>query len=197
LAEAQLVFINGEHQLVENKLSEAQTNLLLFQQQYNLLDPTAEGMAMQQITYGLEGQIAAKEAELKTLSSIMSKASPQVLRANTELQALKEQLLVERSKLATDGTESVGVGEIMAQFTDLKIKMELALQAYTASQVSLDKSRIEAYKQMKFLIVVESATLPEDNRYPDTIYNITLFFILVSMVYAIGRIIILTIKELK
>ncbi|ORT51881.1 lipopolysaccharide biosynthesis protein [Vibrio sp. qd031] len=197
LAEAQLVFINGEHQLIEDKLSKAQANLLLFQQQYNLLDPTAEGLAMQQITYGLEGQIAAKEAELKTVSSVMSKVSPQVLRIQTELLGLKEQLAVERGKLAKDGEEVFSVSEIMAQFTDLKIKMELALQAYTASQVSLDKSRIEAYRQMKFLVVVESATLPEDNKYPDVIYNITLFFILASMLFAIGRIIVLTIRELK
>jgi capsular polysaccharide transport system permease protein len=127
----------------------------------------------------------------------MSKTSPPVVRIKTELQALKDQLAVERGKLAKNGEEAFSVSEIMAQFTDLKIKMELALQAYTSSQVSLDKSRIEAYRQMKFLIVVESATLPQDNKYPDVIYNITLFFMLAGMLFAIGRIIVLTIKELK
>jgi capsular polysaccharide transport system permease protein len=197
LAEAQLEFVKGEHQIVEDKLASAQSELLLFQQKYNLLDPTAEGLAMQQITYGLESQIAAKEAELKTIQSIMSEVSPQVMRVKTELTALKQQLVVERAKLAKTNPGISSVGQIMAQFADLKIKMELALQSYTGSQISLDKSRIEAYKQMKFLIVVEGATLPQDNKYPDVIYNISLFAILASMIFAIGRIIVLTIQELK
>ncbi|GAL24236.1 capsular polysaccharide export system inner membrane protein KpsE [Vibrio variabilis] len=67
LAEAQLKFVQGEHTIVENKLAEAQSALLSFQEQYNLIDPTAEGAAMQQIAYSLEGQITVKEAELKGL----------------------------------------------------------------------------------------------------------------------------------
>ena len=85
----------------------------------------------------------------------------------------------------------------MARFTDYKVKMELALQAYTSSQISLEKSRIEAYRQIKYLIVVERATLSEEYKYPEIIYNITLFFILLSMAFFIAKIIFVTIKELK
>lgn len=197
LAQAQLAFIQHEHQLVENKLEQAQTQLLNFQQQHNLLDPNAEGLAMQQITYQLEGQITAKEAELKNLQSIMSTTAPRVVALQTELSALKEQLLNERSKLAQNDNNQRSVSEIMAQFTDLKVKVELALQAYTSSQISLEKSRIEAYRQLKYLIVVESATQPEKSKYPDVPYNISLFAILISMLFAIGKIIISTIRELK
>lgn len=197
LAEAQLKFIQGEHALVEDKLQQAQTKLLNFQQKYNLLDPTAEGMAVQQIAYELEGKITQKEAELKGLRSIMSVKAPRVVALNNELSALRAQLDSERSKLVQNGDEKTSVSEILAQFTDLKITTELALKAYTSSQVSLEKSRIEAYRKLKYLIVVEAATVPEDSKYPDTFYNITLFAILASMLFAIGKIIISTIHELK
>lgn len=197
LAEAQLEFIKNEHQIVEDKLESAQKKLLQFQQRYNLLDPTAEGVAIQQITYGLEGQITAKEAELKSLNSIMSNNAPQVVRINNELSALKSQLKRERRKLSDESGTEIPVSEIVASFTDLKIKMELALQAYTSSQVSLEKSRIEAYRQLKYLVVVESATTPDESQYPQVFYNISLFTLLATTVFAIGRILFLVVRELK
>ncbi|MGR5269844.1 lipopolysaccharide biosynthesis protein [Vibrio astriarenae] len=197
LAQAQLEFIRGEHQVVENKLQQAQSQLLSFQQRYHLLDPTAEGMAIQQITYQLEGQLSAKEAELKGLLAVMSTSAPRVLSVKNEINALKRQLENERGRLAQAGDDTRPVSEIMATFADLKIKVELALQAYTSSQVSLEKSRIEAYRQLKYLVVVETATLPEDSKYPKTTYNIVLFAVLVSMLFSIGRIVYSTIRELK
>ena len=157
----------------------------------------AEGMAMQQITYTIESQIAIKQTELKTLKSIMSRNAPQVRSAENELRALKAQLKTERSKLAQAGEKEIPVSEILSRFTDYKVKMELALQAYTSSQISLEKSRIEAYKQMKYLIVVESATKPEENKYPEVFYNISLFLLLLSVAFGIVKIIYMTIKELK
>jgi len=89
------------------------------------------------------------------------------------------------------------VSELLAKFTDYKVKMELALQAYTSSQISLEKSRIEAYRQIKYLVIVENATLSESNKYPQILYNLALFFVVNVSIFAIGRIIFSVIKELK
>ncbi|WP_182028194.1 lipopolysaccharide biosynthesis protein [Vibrio sp. B1FLJ16] len=197
LAKAQLKFVSGEHLLVETKLQKAQSELLKFQQQHNLLDPTAEGVAVQQIAYQLEGQITAKEAELKNLRTIMSDQAPKVIAMNSQLTALKAQLVTERNKLSHHSEEQSSVGEILAQYSDLKVKADLALQAYTASQISLEKSRIEAYRQLKYLITVESATLSQESKYPDVFYNVSLFALVLSMAFVICRIIISTVRELK
>jgi capsular polysaccharide transport system permease protein len=79
----------------------------------------------------LEGQIAVKQTELNTLKAVKSDRSPQVLSAENELLALKAQLITERNKLSQSGKEELPVSEILAKFTDYKVKMELALQAYT------------------------------------------------------------------
>jgi capsular polysaccharide transport system permease protein len=127
----------------------------------------------------------------------MSAKSPQVLALKNELNALEAQLKSERSKLAQSGKEDISVSELLAKFTDYKVQMELALQAYTSSQISLEKSRIEAYRQIKYLIVVEKATLSEESKYPDVLYNISLFLLLLSLLFGIGKIIVSTIQELK
>ncbi|WOD06150.1 hypothetical protein [Marinomonas sp. GJ51-6] len=197
LADAQLSFVKIEHELNEDKFRDAQITLLAFQQKYNLLDPTAEGIAMQQIAYGIEGQIASKEAELKGLTNIMSEHAPQVKATQNELEALRRQLQNERNKLSADSGEVIPVSEILAKYADLKVAMELALQAYTSSKISLESSRIEAYRQLKYLITVQAATEPEKSTYPDALYNVSLFLVLSAMLFAIIRIILAVVYELK
>ena len=198
LAKSQLSFIEGEHRLITNKLKQAQIDLMLYQEKYTLLDPTAEAIAKQQITYTLEGQISLKEVELKNILLIMSPVAPQVLTVKNELTSLKSQLITERDKLAEkNGGKLIPVSQILSQFTDLKLNLELTLQAYTSSEISLEKSRVEAYRQLKYLITVQTAGVPDDNTYPMVWYNIILLFSLLNIVFAIIKIIWVTSKELK
>lgn len=206
LSKAQLKFVQQEHEVVQQRLQTAKSQLLAFQRQYDLLDPEAEGMAMQQITYKLEGEIANQKANLNALRSSMSNDAPMVMQANAQLNSLIQQLEKQRARLtdetskssvATNKLDELSVGEIMARFSDFKINLELALQSYTSSQISLEKSRIEAYRQLKFLVVVESPTLPEDASYPNVIYNLALFLSILLMLFGIGKIILATVEELR
>ncbi|MBE7213911.1 lipopolysaccharide biosynthesis protein [Shewanella benthica] len=205
LADAQLKFIKNEHELVEVRLEGAKSNLLNFQQHYNLLDPEAEGAAFQQITYKLEGQVASMQAELKTLLAVMTETAPQVLLLKMQITALQQQLELERERLSLQQNRSEqvqtgepgSISEVLAKYTDYKIALELALQAYTSSQISLEKARIEAYRQLKYLIVLESPTQPQDNQYPDVFYNLSLFAAISLMLFGIGKIIIATVRELN
>jgi len=205
LAKEQLKFVQQEHALVEKRLKSVKTELLSFQSRHDLLDPQAEGMALQQIAYQLEGQIAVKRTELRTLRSSMSENAPQVLNVAAELQSMTQQLENERGRL-TDQSSSedmlpeevnLNVSQILAKFSDYKINLELALQAYTSSQVSLEKSRIEAYRQLKYLVIVESPTQPQEAKYPEIFYNISLFLAITLMIFGIGRIVIAMVKELR
>jgi len=198
LAKSQLIFIEGEHLLITNKFKQAQKDLMIYQEKYTLLDPTAEGIAKQQITYTLEGQVSVKEVELKNLLLVMSNIAPRVIMAKNELASLKSQLNFERIKLAekNDG-QVIPVSQILSQFTDLKLNLELTLQAYTSSEISLEKSRVEAYRQLKYLIIVQTAGIPDDNTYPMVWYNIILLFSMLNLVFVIIKITWVTAKELK
>ncbi|GGO63645.1 lipopolysaccharide biosynthesis protein [Bowmanella pacifica] len=203
LAEAQLRFVKNEHEQVEIRLQNAKQNLLAFQREYNLLDPIAEGMALQQITYALEGQIASKEAELRALKGSMSENASPVIQAREQLQSLKQQLAQERDRLirndrgAASNSETLGVNEIQARFSNLKTELEFALEALSASLVSLEKSRIEAYRQLKYLVIVESPTLPEEAKYPRVLHNLALFLAVALMLFGITKIILATVEELR
>jgi len=196
LAEAQLDFIKKEHKSAELRLQNTKAKLIDFQAKHRLLDPEKEGSALSQIAYGIEGQIAIKNAELKAMLATMTSDAPQVLMLNNEIQALKSQLALEKSRL-TNGTESNSINEVLSQFSDLKIELEMALSAYTSSTISLEKSRIEAYRKLKFLVVVEEVKRPQESKYPEVFYNISLFSLLLVIFFGIMRIIIATVHELK
>ncbi|AEP31218.1 lipopolysaccharide biosynthesis protein [Brumicola nitratireducens] len=206
LAEEQLSFVKKEFELVDEKLRSAKSQLLGFQQRHNLLDPTAEGMAFQQITYGIEAQIAAKRTQLHLLRNSMSANAPLVIQARSELESMEDQLSRQRGRLTQqreddpslpEDEQNLSVSQLLAKFGEYKIDMELALNAYMSSQISLEKSRIEAYRQLKFLVTVESSTLAQDAKYPDVTYNIALFFVLNILLFGIGRILLATVNELR
>ncbi|MFC3093072.1 lipopolysaccharide biosynthesis protein [Alteromonas sediminis] len=206
LAKKQLEFVQREHQVVDDRLSDIKAKLLAFQSRHNLLDPQVEGMAFQQIAYTLEAEIAAKRTQLRLLRSSMSDTAPMVIQAKSELESLEDQLQSERARLTQQGgstaalpddEKNLGIGELLAKFGEYKIDLELALQAYASSQVSLEKSRIEAYRQIKYLVTVESPTLPEEAEHPERIYNISLFFVVNLLLFGVARILIATVKELR
>ncbi|WP_223669279.1 lipopolysaccharide biosynthesis protein [Kangiella shandongensis] len=195
LATEQLRFIQKENQLIEAKIKETKKQLLELQNQYGLIDPEAEGMAMQKITYSMEAMLAQKKAELKAAKNIMNDNAPPVTNIVREIQAIEEQLKLERNRLAdNDGGDSVS--EVLSKFIGLKVDMELALKAYASSQLSLEKSRVEAYRQVKYLVTVEKPTIAEDSTYPDITYNLALLAVILLMLFSIGRIIHSTIIEL-
>jgi len=206
LAKEQLEFVQQEHQVVDDRLRDIKAKLLAFQSRHNLLDPQVEGMAFQQIAYTLEAEIAAKRTQLRLLRSSMSDTAPLVVQTKSQLESLEDQLQNERARLTQqDGQNSalpedeqnLSIGELLAKFSEYKIDLELALQAYASSQVSLEKSRIEAYRQIKYLVTVEAPTLPEEAEHPERFYNISLFFVVNLLLFGIARILIATVNELR
>lgn len=197
LAKSKLEFAKGEHAIVEKKLQDAKTKLLAFQSKYNVLDPTAEGAAFQQIAFSLEATLAQRKAELNTLSTMMSDSAPEILNLKRQINALQAQINEQKEKINTsDNINQLSVSELMSQYSNLQVQVELALQAYSSSLVTLENARVDAYQQLEHLVTVESPTLPDESLYPKVIYNLVLFAIVLLMLYGIVRIIIATIKEL-
>ena len=197
LATKQIDFMTKEHDNWTKQLETAQQEMLVYQEKYQLLDPVAEGGALQSISFGLENQITNKQAELKALKSVMSEQAPEVLTVKNQLSALQEQLLLEKQRLSDGTSNSISMNEVISTFSSLKVNYELAMQAYTASLATLEKTKIDAYKQIKFLITVQQATKPEDSTYPNALYNVSLFAIVISMLFGLCRIILATIQELS
>lgn len=198
LAKSKLAFAKGEHEIVEQKLQQAKTDILAFQSKYNVLDPTAEGAAFQQIAFSLEATLAQKKAQLSTMSTMMSDAAPEIINVKREIAALQKEVEKQKERLSTaeDESEALSVTELMAQYSNLQVQLQLAIQAYSSSLITLENARVETYQKLQHLVTVESPTLPDDNAYPTVIYNLVLFGVALLLIYGIVRIVVATIREL-
>ena len=197
LAKSKMTFAQGEHQIVEDKLQKAKQDILAFQSEYNVLDPTAEGAVSQQIAFSMQSTLAQKRAELNTLETMMSPNASEVISLKRQISAIEEQMNEQRENLSKQtGQQSLSVTQQMAQYSNLQIQLQLAIQAFSSSLVSLENARVEAYQQLQHLVTIESPTLPDDNAYPKIVYNLVLFGVILLIVYGTVRIVIATIKEL-
>lgn len=199
LAKSKLSFAKGEHEVVENKLEDIKKELLAFQSKYNVLDPSAEGAASQQIAFSLEATLAQKQAEMRTMSGMMSEIAPEIRTLKRQIEALEDAVKKQKSDLnsaSVNADSNISLTELMAQYSDLQVQLQLAIQAYSSSLMTLENTRVKAYEKIQHLVTVQSSTLPEDNTYPRIIYNLTLLGVVLFLVYGIGRIVVATIKEL-
>ena len=199
LAKSKLKFAKSEHDIVEQKLQSAKQELLAFQSKYNVLDPTAEGAASQQIAFSLEATLAQKQAELETMSGMMSDIAPEMRNIKRQIKALQQSVKKQKSELNNaelGDNKDVTMTQLMAQYSDMQIQLQLAIQAYSSSLMTLENTRVETYEKLQHLVTVERPTQPEGNKYPQIIYNLALFGVILFLVYGVGRIIVATIKEL-
>jgi capsular polysaccharide transport system permease protein len=129
---------------------------------------------------------------------MMSNMAPEIINIRREISALQKEVEKQKSRINTaEGEgEELSVSELMAQYSNLQVQLQLAIQAYSSSLITLENARVEAYQKLQHLVTVESPTLPDDNAYPKVIYNLVLFGVILLLAYGIIRIIVATIREL-
>ncbi|PPC74635.1 sugar transporter [Pokkaliibacter plantistimulans] len=196
LAREQVDFVEGELKRSQDLLRDSQKAVISFQQQYNLFSPEQDGAAMQSNVNQLETQLVQAEADLKAQLSYMSSNAPDVIKTKSKISALNKQLILERAKLASSEKKNT-LSDLNAQYQDLKISADFALDSYKSALTSLEKARIDAYRKLKNLVIIDSPNLPESAELPNRLYNFITITIIVFLLYGIGLIVVATIREHK
>lgn len=193
LANAQLDFVKEEVVKAENALAKARTATLGFQSKYNILDPESESASLFARISALESQLSSKETELKTLRNFLQENSPQIASLKNEIAALKEQIKEESSVIA--GEEELSLNQIMAKYQELKLTQEFVLNTYTSALASLESSRTEAARQIKYLILISDTGIPEDRSGPSRLWVPLTVLALSGLLFLVLRLIIATIND--
>jgi capsular polysaccharide transport system permease protein len=196
LARSQVLFVQGEIERAQQNLRDSKRAILEFQDTHKLYNPEQEGVAMQTVVHQLEGELARSQTELKSLKSFMNAQAPEVVSLRGKIKALEQQLEQERSKLAGN-PKGQNLNDITSGFQDLKMDIEFATDIYKTALITLEQARVEAYRKLKHLVIVESPELPEDAKYPRIIYNIATLGLILLLVYGVFVIVIATIREHK
>jgi capsular polysaccharide transport system permease protein len=189
----QLDYAESELSRTEAQVLEKRRNIMAFQQQNVMLDPTAEGLSRAQVVANLQGEIIRREADLKIAESYMQPEAYQVVALQRELDALRRQ--AEQESLKLTATEREGLNVTMLDFEELKMRLEFALNTYKSALVMLESTRLEASRQMKFVITIASTTLPEEEVFPRIGLGLLTVLVVALLVFGVLKLIIATIKD--
>ena len=193
ISREQLRFFENELVRSERKLQKIKSQLVAFQNRHKIFSTQAEGETIIATISALETQVAQKESELKGKLTFASDSSPQVVALRTEITALKAQIDSEKERLTGGG--SISLAQIDAEYREIKLNAEFVTNLYKSNLSALEAARIEAARQLKFLIVVSKPSLADDSEHPDEVYIGITSLLVCLMLFAISSVVIAIIRE--
>ena len=193
ISREQLRFFENELVRSERKLQKIKSQLVAFQNRHKIFSTQAEGETIIATISALETQVAQKQSELKGKLTFASDSSPQVVALRTEITALKAQIDSEKERLTGGG--SISLAQIDAEYREIKLNAEFVTNLYKSNLSALEAARIEAARQLKFLIVVSEASLADDSEHPDEVYIGITSLLVCLMLFAIMSVVIAIIRE--
>ncbi len=193
LAEEQVRFIEGQVDILNQRLLSAREELLAYQNQHGLVSPTAAVESIAAIVARLEAQLALTEAQRTAALSYQSAMSPELKRLNAEIAALKQQIVLEQNRLAANDGQALN--RISAEYETIVLRAKFALELYSNTLIALENTRIEASRKLKQVSVLQYPTLPEYAVEPKRLKNSIVFIIMTLLLAGIIHLLLLIIRD--
>lgn len=193
LAEEQVHFLERQVNRLEARLDETRAALLTYQNQHGLISPIHTVESLNQVVGTLEGELARMQARYSAAQSYQSTRSAELVRINSEINALKKQIGKEQNRLAKETGNALN--SISADYQTLELKAQFAQQTYSSALAALENTRIEAARKLKQVSVLQSPLLPEYATKPDRLYNASMFAIITLFLAFIANMMMLIIRD--
>lgn len=189
----QLAFVEQEVNRAYQRLQDEKAKVLAFQNSHELISPESTSSARLGVVSQIEAELVRHQAELKQLRSYMRDTAPGVISVQSRVNALTKQLDQERAKLT--GLDKNAMNEITAGYLDVQTQATLAADLYKTGLISLEQTRVEAYRKLKHLLVISQPTLAEDAEYPRRLYNLATVGVLLCLFYGLIVMGLATLRE--
>jgi len=183
LAREQVEFIQNQVLELGNKLQQARDAVLQYQNEHGLVSPVDTVESLSQVVSGLEAELAKMSAKKIAMSDYLSRNSPEMIRITSELDAIRQQIRKEKSKMTKESGQALNT--ISAEYETLQLQAEFALGIYSNALSALESIRVEAIRKLKQVSILQTPTLPEYAIEPKRLYNCTVFIILSLLILLI------------
>ncbi|WHA42582.1 RkpR, polysaccharide export protein [Agrobacterium larrymoorei] len=170
----------NEVELAEGRLSAARVALRNFRDVSQEADPVEAAKLAAQLVGSLEQQLTQLKTELTAAQTRMSTNSPRIRVITTQIASLEKQLEEERQRFGSGTTghnQSSDVATRILQYEKLETEREFAEKAYTTALGGLEKARIDANNQQRYLATFIQPTLSQLAQYPSRAMNVALVFL--------------------
>ena len=189
----QLAFVEKEVDRAYRRLQDEKAKVLAFQNSHQLISPESTSSARLGVVSQIEAELVNQQAQLKQLRSYMRENAPAVISVQSRVDALTRQLEQERAKLT--GLDKDAMNEINAGYLDVQTQATLAADLYKTGLISLEQTRVEAYRKLKHLLVISQPSLAQDAEYPRRLYNLATVGVLLFLFYGLIVMGLATLRE--
>lgn len=161
-------FAADEVKRAEERTVSAQLAITDFRNREVTLDPTRSSIHVMELVARLSGELSTASALLAEVTA-SSPSSPQLPALQRRVQAIQEQIAIERARISNT---SDGLAQKIAQFEQLSLEREFANKALAAAITALDGARSEARRQQLYLERVAGPSKPDQALKPERFFLI-------------------------
>lgn len=195
MAQDEVGFVEGELDRAHQKLVEQTEQLTQFQNEKQVFSTKQQSTAVMTSLAELNSLLINKQTELEALLSYMNQSAPEVVTLKNQITALKNQVANQQKRLV--GKEQSALNELDIQYRNLTMQIEFSTDVYKAALLGLEKTRAEAHRKLKHLLVVAQPNLADEALYPRRLYWFITISILLMIMYSVVVMLIATVKEHK
>lgn len=193
LAGEQVRFLEKQVAELNQSFQGARHELIKYQNDNGLISPAGTVASLSEVVGNLEAQLANLKAKRTALTSYQSLRSPQLLKMNSEISAVNNQINQERARMAQASGGALNV--LSAEYQTLELKVQFAQESYSGALAALETTRIESARKLKQVSVLQSPTMPEYPVEPLRLYNIVVFAIIALFLTLIIHMLVLIVRD--
>ncbi|MEE9309646.1 MAG: hypothetical protein V3U64_01370 [Cocleimonas sp.] len=195
--EDSLVFAKKELTLAENNLKEARLKVRIFRDEEKILSPERAAESKLKLVDRLEIERASAETSLRSLRLSYPEISSKVRAAKNKVSSLKKQLQVERQRSArnTRSKNSESMNSIILKHEELLTEQGFAEKSYEVALLNIEKARVDATQQQRYLSITVPPHLPEDPIRPKAPEDFIVLLLACLLLWGILSLIIASIRD--
>ena len=187
IASRRLSFAQEELDRAHNVIKQNERALLDFQNEYKIIQPEAIIQAQLEAIQGLRLDKIRRGIELATIEA-SSPNSPMRESLRNAINNLDRE--IKKQEAALSGPEAQKLNQVLAQFKELQLNLELSLNLRKGAELILEKTRAEAITTSRFFSVIQRPYLLDDETHPRRLYlSVTSIALILLVLYLIRAII--------
>jgi capsular polysaccharide transport system permease protein len=177
----------------EKRLKAARAKIFELQGDHSVLDPRVTVKSVSTLAGQLEAEIITERAKLSSLMAVLRKDAPKVIAARKRLGSLQYELKRQRAKLVGKGSKSMKSS--IAELEPALVEKEFAEKAYIAAMKGLELARLEASRQVRYVVTLSEPSLPSAATHPRRLWKIATVFAVSLLLMGVVSLLIASVRE--
>lgn len=192
-----VAYAESEVERAETRLRLALDALRVFRETERAIDPAGAARIQLELIGGLEQQLAGIRARIAALEGLVASDAPSLRSLVRQAEALEQQIVAQRAEIGAneDGDAGTALTGQLAAYETLEVERNFAQQAYASALSSLEKARVEADRQQRYLAVYSAPAVPQYPIYPRRALNTFLLLVGLTLVWSIGALIVYAVRD--